>query len=100
MWGHEAVQAYDGVTALEVARSFRPDVALLDIGLPSIDGYTLARELRKLPDLEPLYLVAMTGYGQPGDREAAKNAGFDVHLVKPLEPDQLQTLLATVPRVE
>jgi two-component system CheB/CheR fusion protein len=100
MWGHEAVQAYDGVTALEVARSFRPDVALLDIGLPSIDGYTLARELRKLPDLEPLYLMAMTGYGQPGDREAAKNAGFDRHLIKPLQPDQLQKLLATLPRVE
>lgn len=93
MWGHEVALAYEGYAGLEVARSFDPDVALLDIGLPTMTGYELARKLRRAKT-EDLFLVAVTGYGQPGDVTAAKEAGFDMHVVKPLNMGQLQRLLA------
>jgi two-component system, chemotaxis family, CheB/CheR fusion protein len=94
-WGHEVALAYDGFVGIEVARTFVPDVALLDIGLPTMDGYVLAGELRKL-QADGLFLIAMTGYGQEADRNAARQAGFDVHLVKPVGVGPLQTLLATL----
>jgi len=93
--GHEVALAYDGFVGIEVARTFVPDVALLDIGLPNMDGYALAGELRKL-QAEGLFLIAMTGYGQEADRKAAREAGFDVHMVKPVAVGSLQTLLATL----
>ncbi|MDB6044777.1 MAG: hypothetical protein JWM63_3328 [Gammaproteobacteria bacterium] len=92
--GHEIAVARDAPNALALAERFRPDLALVDIGLPGIDGYELARRLRGEPRYAPLYLVAMTGYGREEDRNAARAAGFDVHLVKPAEIEALQALLA------
>src|SRR5262249_35185723 len=75
----------DGQAALALAQDTRPVAALLDIGLPVMDGYELARRLRALPGLEKIPLVALTGYGQPGDRMRSRDAGFDDHLVKPVD---------------
>ena len=93
--GHEVAYAKDGAAALELAREFRPEVALLDIGLPEMSGYELARRLRELPGLETLFLVALTGYGREEDRRAAQDAGFNLHLVKPIDAERLQSLFAT-----
>jgi two-component system, chemotaxis family, CheB/CheR fusion protein len=91
-WGHEVALAYDAPTALELVNDFRPDHALIDIGLPGMNGYELANRLRgRYPDIN---LVAMTGYGRPEDRDAASAAGFDTHLVKPADIDELQNLLS------
>ena len=81
------------MTDLGVA-AFRPDVALIDIGLPGIDGYRLAGLLRAHPDAGKLRLIALTGYGQAEDRKKALDAGFDLHLTKPVEPARLQHLIA------
>lgn len=94
--GHEVAYATDGAAALELACEFRPEVALLDIGLPEMSGYELARRLRELPGLETLFLVALTGYGREEDRRAAQDAGFNLHLVKPIDAERLQSLLATL----
>ena len=94
LWGHEAVIARDGPQALALAKDFRPETALLDIGLPGMDGYELARQLRQDARFRDLHLVAMTGYGRAEDRAAARAAGFDVHLTKPAAIDELQQLLA------
>jgi signal transduction histidine kinase/CheY-like chemotaxis protein len=95
MWGHEVHVAYAGPPALEAARTFRPDVVLLDIGLPDgMDGYELARRLCEGAGGKKPLLVAMTGYGQEADRQRAAAAGFDHHLVKPIHPDSLEELLA------
>ena len=83
--GHVTRVAFDGPTALRLAAELLPDVALLDIGLPVMDGFELARRLRELPGLAALRLVALTGYGQPSDRERSRVAGFDEHLTKPVE---------------
>jgi PAS domain S-box-containing protein len=96
--GHEVDEAADGVTALEKIVARRPDVALVDIGLPSLDGYSIARAVRAAPQGKSLFLVALTGYGQPEDRQRAIDAGFDAHLVKPVEPDRLRQLLAAPTR--
>ncbi len=93
-WGHEVALAYEGYAGLEMARTFHPDVALLDIGLPTMSGYELARKLRKA-SAGGLFLIAVTGYGQPRDVSAAKEAGFDLHVVKPLDVGQLESLLAS-----
>ncbi|GMU08239.1 ATP-binding protein [Corallococcus caeni] len=85
--------AYDGPTGLEAARAFQPEIALLDIGLPVMDGYELARLLRQQEEPRPMKLVAVTGYGQESDRQRSKAAGFDAHLVKPLHFETLETLL-------
>lgn len=92
LWGHDARLAHDGPQALEVARAFQPEVVLLDIGLPGMDGFEVARRIRaeKIPVRQ---LLAMTGYGEDEDRQKAKDAGFDGHLVKPVDPDALQKLL-------
>ena len=89
--GHSPEVAHDGPSALQLAVTFRPDVALLDIGLPVMDGYELARRLRAQGGR--LRLIAVTGYGQAADRVRAREAGFDAHLVKPLEFDALQAAL-------
>ncbi len=91
--GHDVVVAHDAVTALAEVTSFVPEVAVLDIGLPVIDGYELAERLRALPGLDDVRLVALTGYGQDGDRERAARAGFARHLVKPVA---MTTLLAAI----
>jgi len=95
MWGHEVSVAHDGPSGLEAALRLRPDIALLDVGLPGMDGYELAQRIRRDPVASSLRLVAMTGYGRPEDRARALAAGFDEHLVKPVHPRQLQDLLAS-----
>ena len=93
-WGHEVAVARDGPSALALAESFAPESALVDIGLPGMNGHELARRFREHPHSRDLFLVALTGYGRPEDRSAAHAAGFDVYLVKPPEIDALKGLLA------
>jgi PAS domain S-box-containing protein len=93
---HRAEAVYNGKDALERVRAFKPDVALLDIGLPEMDGYELAKRLRAMPELRELRLIALTGYGQADDRERAIAAGFDDHLVKPVDLPTLERALACV----
>ena len=87
--GHDVTVINDGAEALAVARSLRPEVVLLDIGLPGMDGYALARELRLLDETRGARMIAVSGYGQPRDRERSRDAGFDLHLVKPVDPERL-----------
>ncbi len=94
--GHDVRTAHDGPTALEAARDYRPNVVLLDIGLPGLDGYEVAKRMRQQPVLQNVVLVAMTGYGQESDRQRAQEAGFDHHLVKPARFEQMQKILASV----
>jgi CheY-like chemotaxis protein/anti-sigma regulatory factor (Ser/Thr protein kinase) len=91
--GHAVEIAHDGPGALKIAKRFRPRFALLDIGLPTMDGYELARRLKKQLGPGPLVLVAVTGYGQQADRERARKAGFREHLVKPIDLERLLTIL-------
>jgi signal transduction histidine kinase len=91
--GHEVHTAYDGPTALEEARAFRPELMILDIGLPGLDGYEVARRVRQTPGLERVRLAALTGYGRPEDVARGRAAGFDHHLVKPADPQALRGLL-------
>ena len=93
--GHETHIAYDGLEAVMAAEAFKPDVALLDIGLPTLNGYEVARTIRQRPWGEAILLIAITGWGQDGDRQKSTEAGFDAHLVKPAELGALQKLLAT-----
>jgi PAS domain S-box-containing protein len=93
---HDVRTAQDGPTAVEAAIDYRPDVALLDIGLPGLDGFEVAKRLRRLPILRNVVLVAMTGYGQEADRRRSREAGFDHHLVKPARFEQIQEILAAV----
>ena len=92
-FGHSTSVAIDGPSALAVAPAFRPEVALLDIGLPVMDGYELARRLRRMDGFAATRLVAITGYGQPSDRRKSREAGFDDHLVKPVNVETLATIL-------
>jgi signal transduction histidine kinase len=93
LWGHEVLVAADGTSGYESAVALRPDVALIDLGLPGIDGYEVARQVRTaLGPASPL-LIALTGYGAPEQRSQALAAGFDLHIVKPVEPDRLSMLL-------
>ncbi|HZN86763.1 MAG TPA: PAS domain S-box protein [Burkholderiales bacterium] len=91
--GHETRIAHDGQEALRVAGVFRPQIVLLDIGMPGLDGYEVARRLRAMRDGPSLRIVAITGWGQDADREKSRQAGFDVHLVKPVEPTELVRVL-------
>ena len=93
LWGHEAIVASDGASGIQSALAQRPDVALVDLGLPTVDGYEVARQIRAaLGDSAPL-MIALTGYGAPEQRAQALSAGFDLHIVKPIDPDRLATLL-------
>jgi CheY-like chemotaxis protein len=92
--GHQVATAYNGEQALAQAQAFKPEVVLLDIGLPGLDGYEVARRLRELSNLASVQLVAVTGYGQDEDRQRAQTAGFAHHLVKPIEFPALQRILA------
>ena len=87
--------AYDGETALAVASAFKPDVIFLDIGLPDLDGFEVARRLRAQAEFSATLLVAVTGYGSEDDRRTSRDAGFDLHLVKPVAVEQLSSVLAT-----
>jgi two-component system CheB/CheR fusion protein len=92
--GHETHVAHDGMAALEAARHFRPDVVLLDIGMPGLDGYEVARRLRAMQGERRPRIVAVTGWGTEADRRRSQEAGFDLHLVKPLDADELAQVLA------
>jgi CheY-like chemotaxis protein len=92
--GHEVRVAHDGPAALRIAEAFEPEVVLLDIGLPRMDGYEVARRLRERPEMKKTLLVALTGYGQDEDRRRCQEAGFQVHLIKPVDLDALRPVLA------
>ena len=94
--GHNVRTAYDGPAAVQAALDYQPDIALLDIGLPGLDGYQVAKRIRQEPALKNIVLVALTGYGQDSDRQASSQAGFDHHLVKPARLEQLTQILAMV----
>ena len=98
--GHEVFTAGNGAVALESAEQHRPEVALLDIGMPKLDGYEVARRIRAQPWGQRITLVALTGWGQDSDRRRSQEAGFDSHLVKPLDLDKLTELLAALPSVD
>jgi CheY-like chemotaxis protein len=94
MLGHEAYTAEDGEQAVEAVRRMRPDVVLLDLGMPRVDGLEAARRIRQLPYGKDVLLVALTGWGQDADRRRTAQAGFDRHLVKPVDVSQLDELIA------
>jgi signal transduction histidine kinase len=94
LWHHDVSVVHDGCAALDAAREQQPEVVLLDIGLPGLDGYQVARRLREEVGLDHVLLVAMTGYGQPEDRRRSREAGIQYHFVKPVEPLVLRNLLA------
>jgi PAS domain S-box-containing protein len=96
--GHATKTASDGIEALRVAEEFRPQIALLDIGMPNLDGYATARKLRARPWAQQLALFALTGWGQPEDERRALDAGFNAHVVKPLDPHKLERLVEAVHR--
>ena len=95
--GHEVDSAPHGTTGLEKAAATRPDIAVIDLGLPGVDGYEIARRLRAA-GRDELGLIALTGYGQPADRQAALAAAFDAHVVKPVDPSHLASVIASVQR--
>jgi CheY-like chemotaxis protein len=100
IWGHEVRAVPDGPSALEAAQSNSPDVVFLDIGLPGrMDGWQVAAELRQQPALRQPLLVAVTGFGSDADCRRSRQAGIDLHLVKPVEPNQLRELLAWFQRL-
>jgi PAS domain S-box-containing protein len=96
--GHVTKLAYDGPSALELADAFQPDVVLLDIGLPTMNGYAVAEELRRRPALRHVYLAALTGWGQTEDRRRAREAGFDTHFTKPVPAAAVHELLSAISR--
>lgn len=96
-WGHEVAEVNDGLDGLNIMSRWLPDVALVDVGLPGLDGYELARRVRALPEGSKVRLIAVTGYGQPEDRRRAQEAGFNAHLVKPVNLRKLEQLLAEAP---
>jgi CheY-like chemotaxis protein len=97
--GNETHTAHDGLEAVDKAARIRPDLILLDIGLPRMNGYDAARRIREQPCGKSVVLVALTGWGQDEDRQKARDSGFDGHMVKPVNPDALSTLLAEFPSV-
>ena len=91
--GHEAACVLSALEAAEVAQAFRPDVALVDIAMPSIDGHTLARALRAMPDLKHVRVVAVSGHDAPADHVRSRQAGFDAHVGKPLDSEMLDAII-------
>jgi CheY-like chemotaxis protein len=92
--GHDVFEASDGQTGLTVALREHPDVAFIDVGLPGLNGYEVAERIRAIPETRGMILIALTGYGLPEDRRRAAAAGFDRHLIKPIDFDQLDRLLS------
>lgn len=95
--GHETRVAHDGPAALKAAEEFRPEFVFLDIGIPEMNGYEIARRLKRAANRRKLFLVAVTGWGQPSDFEQSKEAGFDLHLVKPVDSNSVKRLLENPP---
>lgn len=92
LWGHDVFAADNGITGVQLIQREQPDIALVDVGLPALSGYEVAKAVKAV--LPKIKLIAMTGYGQPADKRAAMDAGFDHHLLKPVEPELLRELLA------
>ena len=92
--GYDVETAHDGRQALDSMSAFHPEIVFLDIGLPQLDGYEVARRVRELPDLRGIKLVALTGWGHDQDKQRTREAGFDHHLVKPVAVKTLRDLLA------
>jgi CheY-like chemotaxis protein len=95
--GHEVQVAHDGIEAVETAAWFRPDVAVLDIAMPKLDGYDAARMMREQSWGKPMILIALSGWGQQLDRQRTKAAGFDAHLTKPAKYETLMAVLNELP---
>lgn len=93
-WGHEAFHAVDGDAAVAMAHDLRPDIVLLDIGMPGKDGYEVTALLRRDPELHGMRIVAVSGYGEESDRIKSRAAGFDDHIVKPVDIPSLERALA------
>jgi two-component system CheB/CheR fusion protein len=96
-YGYEVRVANGGTAAIELAKAFVPDVAIVDLGMPDVDGYTVARTLRRDTGLASLRLIALSGWGQESDKRRSRDAGFDRHLIKPVDPEELRALLADPP---
>jgi CheY-like chemotaxis protein len=94
--GHDTLVAFDGPTALAAAATFRPHIGLLDLNLPGMSGYELAQHLRTLPGLDRIRLVAVTGHGSDAHRARARAAGFDEHILKPVNLQMVDAVLASV----
>ena len=92
-YGHKVSIALDGPRAIELARASPPDVVLLDLGLPGMDGCQVAKRLNEQATPKPSFLIAVTGYGWDSDRQRTHEAGFNLHLLKPVDPEQLKSLL-------
>jgi len=95
IWGHDVHVVFDGKAAIEAVRTFRPELILLDIGLPGMSGYDVARQIRSDPESKGLFLTALTGYGQSEDRQRSLEAGFDFHITKPLGTEVLEALVTS-----
>jgi CheY-like chemotaxis protein len=95
--GHDTRTAHDGESAVATAETFLPDVVLLDIGLPKLNGYEVAQRIRKTSWGATMYLIAVTGWGQDEDRQRSSEVGLNLHMVKPVEPSALEKLLETLP---
>jgi Response regulators consisting of a CheY-like receiver domain and a winged-helix DNA-binding domain len=98
MVGHEVRIAYDGVEAVGAASEYRPDAVVLDIGMPKMNGYDVAKKLRAEGAGKEMTIIAVSGWGQDADKQRSREAGIDHHLVKPLEPSALLRMLASKPR--
>jgi two-component system CheB/CheR fusion protein len=95
--GHKVLEAEEGHSGLKLLRSELPDIAVIDVGLPGIDGYKIASRFRQDPQSRGVMLVALTGYGTPEARERSRAAGFDHHLIKPIDPEVLWDLMGERP---
>jgi CheY-like chemotaxis protein len=95
--GHDTRTAHDGESALSTAEAFLPEVVLLDIGLPKLNGYEVAQRIREKTWGQSMYLIAVTGWGQDEDRQRSSEVGLNLHMVKPVEPAALEKLLAALP---
>jgi CheY-like chemotaxis protein len=91
--GHEVLEAEEGVSGLELLKSNRPDVAVIDVGLPGLNGYEVARRFREEPDSSAVVLVALTGYGTPEAQERSRKSGFNYHLIKPANGEALEEIM-------
>jgi CheY-like chemotaxis protein len=96
--GHEVETATDGEGAYDAAQRFRPDVVFLDLGMPKVSGYDVCRRIRQQPWGRAMRVIAQTGFGQAHDRQKTEEAGFDDHLVKPVEPAELEAALRETPK--
>jgi CheY-like chemotaxis protein len=93
--GHEVHAVYDGAQAVAIAAAARPEVVVLDLGMPGVDGYEACRRIREQPEGNGITIIAVSGWGQPQDRKRSRSAGFDRHLVKPVDPHELLQAVVT-----